>query len=96
MLRPVTKEQQRLLELASFLEELAPEKFSMGQWGAKGEPRCICGWFMHNHALRHDDWRQAASMMGIDEYTASKLFDGNKQIDHQEAAHELRYLAWVL
>lgn len=96
MLKPTSKEQRRLLELADFIQTLSYDQFSMGQWGGNGEPRCICGWFMHNHCLAHDDWRTAGKMLGLTEHEASKLFKGDVTKTTETAAAELRQLAWMI
>lgn len=66
---------QRILELANFLDNLEPERFSMGTWGQWQEPRCICGWYqqLHGH-INKEDWRQAADGMGIPHSLAHSLF----------------------
>lgn len=97
MLKPTTKQQQRMFELADFIGGLTAEQFDIGRWGNAGEPRCICGWFMHNHGFaQHDDWRTAAEMLGLSEEGARHLFHGDRPRGPQQAAAELRELAWSL
>lgn len=87
---------KRILDLADFIEELSPERFLMSTWGMDQEPRCICGWFMHNNArMEKDDWREAARLLGLDEVTASHLFSDHRSryFDNKQAAKTLRHLA---
>lgn len=87
---------KRLLDLADFIENLDPERFSMKQWGQHSEPRCICGWLLHNESHeRKDDWMHAAQHLGLDEQTGSKLFNPDSDWDTHQAAQELRRLAVI-
>jgi len=83
---------ERILELANFLNELEPERFSMNSWGQWEEPRCICGWYQQLHAhINKEDWRQAADGMGIPHGVAHTLF--HDASTPQQAAKRLRHLA---
>jgi hypothetical protein len=94
MLQQLDVHAKRLLDLADFIEDLPEERFSMKQWGQLSEPRCICGWFMHNEAQMHlDNWKVAAERLGLDEATASKLFAPENDWNTVEAARALRHLA---
>jgi hypothetical protein len=85
---------KRLLDLADFLENLEPEQFSMRQWGQHSEPRCICGWLLHNEGYhRMDDWAHAAAYLGLDDFTACKLFAPENEWSNDRAARALRELA---
>ena len=87
---------KRLLDLADFIENLDPDRFSMRQWGQHSEPRCICGWLLHNEGEeRMDNWIVGAELLGLDEQTASKLFSPDNPWDNHQAAQELRRLAVV-
>jgi len=87
---------KRLLDLADFIENLEPEQFSMRQWGQHSEPRCICGWLLHNDGYhRMDDWVHAAAYLGLDDVTASRLFSPDNDWDPHDAARALRDLAVV-
>lgn len=93
MLQKTSKETQRLLELADFLDGLNDDQFDIGTWGGRCEPRCICGWFQHLHAFPDkDDWVNAAEMLGIDQDIAHRLFT-YRTLDRQRAVKVLRHLA---
>jgi hypothetical protein len=87
---------ERLLKLADFLDELEPQRFSMRQWGKTQEPRCICGWFMHNAGLNEDSWITAGKLLGMDEDTATLFFQQplrRNEISNHDAAKALRHFA---
>lgn len=65
----------KLLDLADFIEGLAPDKFSMGSWGEWDEPRCICGWLMQceGHIDKTDE-RLGADILGLSYEVAHDLF----------------------
>lgn len=94
MLQKTDKHTQEILDLANFIEGLDPDRFSLGSWGMWQEPRCICGWLMHNRARADkDNWRDAAEILGIDESTAHGLFCNASTVDNKQAAKILRHLA---
>jgi hypothetical protein len=85
---------EKMLELATFLENLEPERFSMGSWGQWEEPRCICGWYQHLHGhIDKENWRHAADGMGLDHQKAHYLFTHGSFSTPQQAAKALRHLA---
>jgi hypothetical protein len=85
---------KRLLDLANFIEDLEEERFSMKQWGQHSEPRCICGWLLHNEGYhRMDDWAHASAHLGLDDKTGSALFSPENDWNTVEAARALRNLA---
>jgi hypothetical protein len=86
---------QRLLALADFLENLEPERFSMRQWGQLGEPRCVCGWFLHEEGdvINLDNWHEAADRLGLDHSVAGFLFSPENDWDNKQAARAVRDLA---
>jgi hypothetical protein len=94
MLQVPDKHTKRLLDLADFIDNLDREQFSMRQWGQHSEPRCICGWLLHNEGYhRMDDWKHAASYLGLDDETGSKLFSPENDWDQHDAARAIRNLA---
>lgn len=96
MLRRPDVGTERLLALADFLDQLEPERFSMGTWGQWEEPRCICGWYQQLHGnMDKMDWGQAAEGLGLDRLTASKLFHDPSwgTSTAKGAARTLRHLA---
>jgi len=86
---------KRLLDLADFIEALPPEKFSMKSWGQFSEPRCICGWFLHNEGFfKKDEWQEAGDRLGLDRRVAADLFSAiNDHWNTHTAAKVLRHLA---
>lgn len=92
------KQTQNLLELATFIENLEPERFNMRKWGDYEEPRCICGWLMHLHArIEKRDTEYAAELLGITTKQARILFAtwSSEVLDFtpKEAASVLRHIA---
>lgn len=84
----------RIMALADFLDGLEGERFSMRQWGAGGEPRCICGWLCENDAhFRHDDVEYARRVLGISYTSACALFGPENDWTAQQAASVLRRIA---
>ena len=75
MLKKLETHTKDLLELADFLENLDPDRFSMSSWGSYDEPRCICGWYLHNKAyFDKADWPKAGEMLGLTRDQAHDLF----------------------
>jgi hypothetical protein len=84
-----------LLELANFIDDLEPERFDMGTFGTYEEPRCICGWYQHNHGhVNKSDWSAAGKALGLTDHVAHRLFHyGTGSMDNKQAAKVLRHLA---
>jgi hypothetical protein len=96
MLHKPDPKTEKVLKLADFIDELEPERFSMRQWGVHSEPRCICGWLMHNEGIiEKDNWQEAALILGMDENIAQRMFQQplRSDIDNHKAAKALRHYA---
>src|SRR4249920_2288876 len=85
----------RLLETADFIEKLPDGAFNMGRFSHGGEePRCICGWVLHNNAyIDNADTQEAARLLGLDRQVAYRLFHENNNWTQKQAARALRHLA---
>ena len=84
----------KILDLANFIEGLDRKQFSMHTFGTFEEPRCICGWLLHNECYmdKSDTWR-AAELLGISRETANDLFCNARNYTPKQAASVLRTLA---
>jgi hypothetical protein len=84
----------KIMKLADFLDDLSPERFSMKTFGQWEEPRCICGWLLHNEGhFRKDSIYLAADILGIKYPMARRLFGANTPYTNKEAASVLRHIA---
>ena len=89
MLKAPSEKQRIILDHADYIENLDDNEFNMGNWDT-----CICGHFLRRHGyFELDDWKKAASMMGICERTASEIFTTRLWSKHR-AASRLREVAW--
>jgi len=83
-----------IMKHADFIAGLDPKRFDMSKWGVLHEPRCICGWLLHNQAIREkDSVGIAADMLGIEYMDACRLFAPEPKLTTKAAAAKLRYLA---
>jgi len=83
-----------IMKHADFIAGLDADRFSQRKWGFLDEPRCICGWLLHNAGIKEKDNVEIASkMLGIEYMEACKLFAPEPQLTPKEAAARLRHLA---
>jgi hypothetical protein len=84
----------KIMELADFIDGLDSTQFSMKSFGSYLEPRCICGWLLHNEChVDKSDINLAAGILGINYEIARDLFGASPEYTPHEAASVLRHIA---
>jgi hypothetical protein len=99
MLQMPSKIAKEILDLATFIEELPPGRYSQRNYHDGHGTRCICGWQNYRKGrIKQDDWEEAADDLGLSLHEAEDLFraypwETVAEPTARDAARVLRHLA---